>query len=354
MLTIDGSYGEGGGQVLRTSLTLSAVLGRPIRLVKIRAGRKNPGLAPQHLTGVQAIARICNAHLEGAELGSTALTFAPQTPPQPGTYHFDVAEAARGGSAGATSLVFQTLFVPLALASGDSRLTLQGGTHVAWSPPFHYLAHVYLPTVGWMGLKATLVLERWGWYPIGQGVIHATIRGVQGRERLEGLDLTRRGELQRLWGISALSNLPEHIGERQKKTVEKALRERGFAPEMRIIQAPAKGQGTAVFLVAEYERAIAGFGALGERGKPAEAVAQGAVDEFLSYHESGQALDRHLADQLILPMALASSPSALTTCEITQHLLTNCWVVEQFLPVRFKIEGAEGQPGRVTCQHLEN
>jgi RNA 3'-terminal phosphate cyclase (ATP) len=350
MLTIDGSYGEGGGQVLRTSLVLSAVLGRPVRIVNIRAGRKNPGLAPQHLTGVRAIARVCNARVEGAELRSTALTFVPQGAPQPGEYRFDVAEAAKSGSAGATSLVFQTLFLPLALATGDSHLTLEGGTHVAWSPPFHYLAHVFLPMVRRMGLDATVELERWGWYPIGRGMMHATIRGCRGREHLEGINLTQRGELRRLWGISALSNLPKHIGQRQKKAAEVALKQHGFEAQVRVIHGPAHGRGTAVFLVAEYEGAVAGFTALGERGKPAEVVAREAVDEFLRYHASGQALDHHLADQLILPMALARSPSAFTTCEITQHLLTNCWVVEQFLPARFEIEGEEGQPGRVTCR----
>jgi RNA 3'-terminal phosphate cyclase (ATP) len=346
MIVINGAYGEGGGQVLRTSLTLSALLGEPIRIENIRAKRRKPGLQAQHLTGVWAIAQVCDAELEGAELGSLALTLKPQSPPRSGEYAFDVAEARKGGSAGATSLVFQTLLLPLAFAPGQSHLTLHGGTHVAWSPPFHYLKHVYLPTLARMGLEARVEVEKWGWYPIGGGQMTATIRG-QEESHLSGLNLVERGELKRLWGISATSNLPAHIGQRQKKRAEGYLRKRGFAPQIEIVDAPSPGQGTVVFLVAEYEHTAAGFSSLGRRGKPAEKVAEEACREFIAYHQSGACLDKHLADQLILPLALASGPSAFTTCEITQHLLTNVWVVEQFLDVRFVVEGEAGQTGKV-------
>jgi len=346
MIVIDGSYGEGGGQVLRTSLTLSALLGEPVRIENVRAKRRKPGLQAQHLTGVRAIAQICDAELEGAELDSLTLTFRPLASPRAGEYSFDVAEARKGGSAGATSLVFQTLLLPLALAPGQSRLTMRGGTHVAWSPPFHYLKHVYLPTLARMGLEARAEIEKWGWYPIGGGEMTALIRDRR-ESYLSGLDLVERGELKRLWGISATSNLPAHIGQRQKKRAEEHLRRCGFDPQIEIIDAPSPGQGTTVFLVAEYEHAVAGFSSLGERGKPAEKVAEEACREFIAYHQSGACLDKHLADQLILPIALASGPSAFTTCEITMHSLTNVWVVEQFLGVRFEIEGEEGEKGRV-------
>jgi RNA 3'-terminal phosphate cyclase (ATP) len=346
MIVINGSYGEGGGQVLRTSLTLSALSGEPLRIENIRAKRRKPGLQAQHLTGVRAIAQICDAELEGADLGSLALTFRPRSSPRAGEYSFDVAEARKGGSAGAISLVFQTLLLPLSFAPGQSRLRIRGGTHVAWSPPFHYLTHVYLLTLAGMGLEARAEIERWGWYPIGGGEMTASIRG-QGESYLSGLDLVERGELKHLWGISATSNLPAHIGQRQKKRAEEYLRKRSFDSRMEIVDAPSPGQGTVVFLVAEYERTVAGFSSLGRRGKPAEKVAEEACREFIEYHQSGACLDEHLADQLILPMSLASGPSAFTTCKITQHLLTNVWVVEQFLDVRFDIKGEEGQRGRV-------
>ncbi len=346
MIVINGSYGEGGGQVLRTSLTLSALLGQPMRIENIRAQRRRPGLQAQHLTGVWAIAQICDAELEGADFGSLNLTFKPRSSPRAGEYSFDVAQARKGGSAGATSLVSQTLLLPLAFAPGQSRLTIRGGTHVAWSPPFHYLKHVYLPTLARMGLDASAEIERWGWYPIGGGEMTAAIRGRRDSQ-LSSLDLVERGELKRLWGISATSNLPPHISQRQKKRAEGYLQKRGFAPQIEIVDAPSPGKGTAVFLAAEYEHAVAGFSSLGKRGKPAEKVAEEACREFIAYHQSNACLDKHLADQLILPLALAPGPSAFTTCKITPHLLTNVWVVEQFLDVRFEIEGEEGERGKV-------
>ncbi len=348
MIVINGSYGEGGGQVLRTSLTLSAILGQPTRIENVRAQRRRPGLQAQHLTGVRATAQVCQAELEGASLGSLELTFKPRSSPRAGQYLFDVAEARKGGSAGATSLVAQTLLLPLAFASGSSRLTVRGGTHVAWSPSFHYLKHVYLPTLARTGLEAKAEVEKWGWYPIGGGEMTVAIQG-RGESELSGLDLTQRGELKRLWGVSAASNLPAHIGQRQQKRAEGYLRERGFEPQVEIVDAPSPGKGTVLFLAAEYENAVAGFSSLGKRGKPAEKVAEDACREFMAYHQSGACLGKYLADQLILPLALASGPSAFTTCEITQHLLTNIWVVEQFLDVAFEIEGEVGQQGAVTA-----
>ena len=347
MITIDGSYGEGGGQVLRTALALSALLGEPVRIENIRAKRPNPGLQAQHLTGVFAIAEVCEAKLEGAELGSMELTFIPRRKPKPGAYFFDVAKARKGGSAGATTLVLQTLLFPLVKAPGTSKLVIKGGTHVAWSPPFHYVKHVLFPTLARMGIEVRADIERWGWYPIGGGEIRVTVRG--GAD-VRGIDLTERGPLKRLWGISAYSNLPDHIGVRQKERTIQLLRRYDLDAEIKVIKAPSPGKGTCVFLVAEFANAVASFTALGERGKRAEKVAEEAVTEFLSYLKSGAALDKHLADQLILPMALADTPSAFTTCEVTRHLLTNVWVVEQFLGQRFEVEGEEGSSGKVKAK----
>ena len=351
ILVIDGSYGEGGGQVLRTALSLAVLLSRPVRLVNIRAGRRKPGLQAQHLTGVRAAARICAADGEGAKLGSRELTFVPRTAPRAGIYTFNVAEARRGGSAGAASLVFQTVLLPLALANGQSRLTIQGGTHVEWSPPFDYLKRVYLPTLARMGVRAKVHLKKWGWYPVGGGEMTAVIEGIGGEEklrRLNGLTLTERGQLLRVRGLSATSNLPRHIARRQQRRAVQVLRGRGFNPRIEIVDnAPSKGQGTVVFLWADFENVVAGFTSYGRLGKPAEQVAEDACRAFLTYYDSGAALDPHLADQVILPLALARGESAFTTSQITEHLLTNVWVVEQFLGPRFKIEGAKGEAGRV-------
>jgi RNA 3'-terminal phosphate cyclase (ATP) len=200
-----------------------------------------------------------------------------------------------------------------------------------------------------MGIEAVVEINQWGWYPIGGGEIRARIKGQGTGDKglpststsypLSAINLTERGELKRLWGISALSNLPAHIGQRQKRQVERLLRERGFTPEIEIVDAPSPGQGTVVFLVAEFENVVAGFTSYGARGKRAEKVAEEACREFIQYYESGQALDKHLADQLILPMSLAAGQSGFTTCEVTQHLRTNVGVVEQLMGVKAEIEG---------------
>lgn len=349
MLVIDGSYGEGGGAVLRNSLSLSAVLGQETKIENIRARRRNPGLQAQHLTAVRALGTACKAELEGAELGSSSLTFRPRSKPRSGEYAWDVADARRGGSAGATSLVFQALAVPLLCAEGDSTLILRGGTHVSWSPPFHYLQSVYLPMLKQMGVEAQVDIERWGWYPLGGGLMTARIAGL-GRDlsSLEGLSIPTRGPIKRVSGISATSNLPAHIAQRQKAQAEKVLRAEGLEAHTELIDAPAQGQGTLVFLVAEFEKARAGFTALGRKGKPAEKVADEACQQLLRYYRSGAALDQHLADQLVIPLSLAKGPSSFTTCRITQHLLTNAWIVEQFLGQCVSVKGAEGEAGEVS------
>jgi RNA 3'-terminal phosphate cyclase (ATP) len=344
MLTIDGSYGEGGGQVLRTSLALSALTGQPVRIEKIRAGRRKPGLQPQHLTGVRAAAKICDAEIEGAGLNSQVLTFVPRSAPRAGTYHFDVAQAAKGGSAGSVALILQAVLLPLALAEGTSRLTLGGGTHVAWSPPFDYVKRVYLPALARMGIRAKVNIRKWGWYPIGGGEVNATVEG-QAAAALTGLDLRQRGALLQVRGLSASSNLPKHIRSRQERAALQALRSNGVDVRFEVVDAPSKGQGTVVFLWADFENTTAGFTSLGERGKPAERVAEEAANELLDFLHGDAALDRYLADQLVLPMALAGSPSQFTTERVTEHLLTNAWVVNQFLPGRVVVEGEAGQPG---------
>ncbi|MCS7219999.1 MAG: RNA 3'-terminal phosphate cyclase [Anaerolineae bacterium] len=344
MLVIDGSYGEGGGQILRTTLSLAAILQRQVRIEHIRARRPQPGLRPQHLTAVRAMAAICGASLEGDRVGSCELVFRPGHAPRPGRYVFDVSQMAGAGSAGSVTLILQTVLLPLALADGPSHLVLRGGTHVEWSPPFHYLAHVYLPALAHMGVHAKVQLMHWGWYPQGGGEIVAK---VVGGARLQPQEFIQRGPLRRLWGLSATSNLPTHIRQRQAEQARARLHDAGFSADIQQADAPSKGPGTCVFLCAEHERIAAGFTAYGRRGLPAERVADAAVDEFLAYQTARGATDAHLADQLVLPLALAGG--ALTTVRITSHLLTNIWVVEQFLGRRFTLEGVEAQEGLLRC-----
>lgn len=327
--------------MLRTSLALSSILGVPVRIDRIRAGRKNPGLQPQHLSCVHALLQITAGEASGAELHSTCLTFHPNTR-QPGKYTFDVAQIRP--SAGSVTLMVQAILPLLVLADAPSEVVLRGGTHVEWSPPYHYLEAVFLPTVQCMGVKARMELNRWGWYPKGGGEMVLQVKPV---DRLRPIKLEDRGNLRALKGISGLSNLKTSIAERQKRQAEQILHRAGYDPQIDIVHRPSEGQGTLFFLWSEFEGSRAGFSSLGRPGKRAEEVAEEACREFLEFVKTPGAIEGHLADQLIVYMALAPGTSSFTTSRITQHLLTNIWVVEQFLPVKFTVEGEEGSPGKV-------
>jgi RNA 3'-terminal phosphate cyclase (ATP) len=345
MIEIDGAQGEGGGQVLRTALVLSALTGQPLRMRRIRAGRGNPRLAPQHLTVIRALAGVCGATLEGARLRATELEFRPQRPPRAGTYAVDVAEAATGGSAGSVTLVLQAMHLALAFAGAASRLRLEGGTHVPHSPPWHYLAHVYLPAVARMGLQAETRLERWGFYPVGQGEVTAEIGSGNGP--LAPITLEERGAVRRVWGVAVAANLPAHIPQRIAARANKVLAGGGLRPQVQALRERAAGPGAGLFLVAEYDGSAAGFAALGEKGKPSEQVAEEASLDLLANHAAGQPVDMHLADQLLLPAALAAGHSRYATCRLTQHTLTNADVIRQFLPAEIEIEGRVDEAGVV-------
>ena len=327
MIYIDGSYGEGGGQVLRTSLSLATITGQPIRIERIRAGRKKPGLAAQHLTGVRAAAAICNAQVKGDELGSTNLEFTPSSSVQAGKYTFDVSDAREGRSAGAVTLVLQTILLPLALARGDSQIILRGGTHVAYSPSLSYIEQVYLPILKRMGVQAEVRLHRWGWYPQGGGEVELH---VSGGSTLTSINLLERGQLQEVRGLAVVTQLPSHIPQRMASRAENLLHEAHLKATVRPLRERGVAPGAGIFLTAEYEDSLAGFGALGRLGLPADKVAEIACQELLNFHKTNAPVEEHLADQLLLPAALGSETSQYRVAEISTHLTTNAWVIHQF------------------------
>ncbi|MGQ9921687.1 MAG: RNA 3'-terminal phosphate cyclase [Desulfobacca sp.] len=339
MLVFDGSYGEGGGQIVRSALALAALTGRTVRLENIRAKRPKPGLRPQHLTAVRALAEITGATLSGAQLGATSLTFAPQGI-FPGSYRFDVAQQT--GSAGAVTLLAQTLLPVLSFAPGPSSLVLLGGTHVPWSPPFHYLAWVFLPALQQLGLTATAEIRRWGFYPRGGGEIHLQLTPVT---RLQGVDWTTPPTPTAFQGLSAAANLPDQVIRRQSQTLRAQL---PWPLPIREEKAPSPGPGSFVFLWGPQ----AGFAALGAKGKPAEQVATEAVAAFQGFLQAAAGVDRHLADQILLYAALAGGPTVFSTDAITLHLLTNSWVIRQFLEVSIAVQGNMQQPGIIRVQGL--
>lgn len=345
-LRIDGSFGEGGGQILRTSLTLSAITGKPFEIFNIRAGRKNPGLRPQHLQAVQAIQQISSASVSGAEVGSGAITFTPNGI-KPGKYRFEI------GTAGSASLVLQTIFLPLALLDAfrePSNIHILGGTHVPWSPCFHYLKLQWLTYIKKLGLSAGLKMRRAGFYPRGGGEIVADIHPVG---EVRPLVLEERGQLKHISGISTAGNLPGHIMRRQREQAERRLAGAGITcpVDIKEEEMPATGQGTMLLLCAEFERSQCCYYGLGAIGKRAEAVADEAVDGLLGFLKTDGVIDEHLADQLVLPLALSKGPSRFITPRLTQHLMTNIEVIKKFLPVRIEVEDTGERGGRVSIGH---
>lgn len=351
VLIIDGSQGEGGGQILRTALSLSIVAARAFRLVNIRTGRRNPGLLPQHLSAVRAAAAISGADVSGDRLGSTELVFAPSHPARSGHFVFDVAETAERGSAGSVTLILQTLLVPLACADGASTLVLRGGTHVEWSPPFDHFLNSYLPVLRRVGFCADAELNRWGWYPVGDGEVACRIAaGAADRDASwpTAIELLRCGSLRRIAGRAVAANLPAHIPQRMTDRARASLGDLGVPVEIEAQRVTAACPGAGIFLVAEYEELTASFSALGRLGKPSEAVADEAVAAFREHHASGAAVELHLADQLLLPLALAAGASAFTVARPTGHLMTNAWTIGRFGVADIAIE--PGTPSRVRIE----
>jgi len=344
MLQVDGSQGEGGGQILRTSLSLSALTGRSFRLNNIRANRPRAGLRPQHLTAVRAAAAVCGAELAGASLNSTSLEFHPETRPVSGHYFFDVAEAAAGGSAGAVSLVLQTVFWPLLFADGPSEITLSGGTHVPFSPAYHYLANVTLPAFAQLGARSRTELKAWGWYPAGGGVMRATITPI---DRLEA-GTFERSTSKAVDGIAAVTNLPAHIPQRMAGRARNLLAEAGLQPRVQALRETGRAPGAGIVLWMPG----AGSTSLGKRGVAAERVAEAAVSEILEFVRSGATVDQYLADQLLLPLALADGVSRLSTHRLTQHVQTNMQLLGQWLGVDIETTGSLGKPSSLLIRGI--
>jgi RNA 3'-terminal phosphate cyclase (ATP) len=333
-LEVDGGHGEGGGQIVRTALALAVACRRAVHLVRIRVRRPRPGLQPQHLTVVRALAAVSAAEVHGDSLGATELTFVPHDL-RPGEYRFDV--GALRGSAGSVSLLFEALLLPLAQAGGPSEVTLVGGTHVPWSPSVPYITEVFLPALAAAGVRARVTLRRPGWYPAGGGEIHAV---VEPAPPARGLTLDTPPAGPTAIGLSVVSRLPASIAERQRARALARLAEAGVEATIATeVDDRAVTPGTALFVAVGGR---AGFTALGRRGLRAEAVADAAVDDFLAWRASGAAIDAHLADQLLPFLAVAPGPSRLTSPALTSHLRTVAWVLEQFLPVRIGLR--EGSP----------
>lgn len=326
-VVIDGSMGEGGGQVLRTSLALSLVTGVPFRIEKIRGGRKKPGLMRQHLTAVEAAGRIGRARVEGASLGSMALTFEPGRV-EPGEYSFAV------GTAGSAMLVLQTVLPALLTAPEITRLRLEGGTHNPFAPPFEFLARAFLPLVERMGPRVEIELVRPGFYPAGGGLCEVVVHPTSS---LRGFELLDRGEFRTRRARAMVASLPRHIAERELEVVRRRLgwEEVGSLDVVEV--QGAQGPGNVLVLEIASENVTEVVTSFGERGRPAEAVAEAAVQEVERYLAANVPVGEHLADQLLLPLALAGGGS-FRTLPPSRHTTTSIEVLSRFLDLRVSTE----------------
>lgn len=334
MLTIDGSFGEGGGQILRTALSLSMITGDPFRIEHIRAKRKKPGLLRQHLTCVRAAERISNARVAGAEIGSTAITFAPQAI-QAGEYDFAI------GSAGSTTLVFQTVLPALLRADARSRVTLSGGTHNPSAPTFDYIERAFLPQLYRMGASVEVKLHRPGFYPAGGGRWHALI---QPAGQLAPLSIEDSGPVNARRILAEVANLPFDIAQREVSAAARLMSWPEGAAVARECNADGFGNVLAIEIAAANVTEI--FTSFGSRDKSAEHVAEQAVRETREYLTARAPVGPHLADQLLLPMALAGRGAFVTTAP-SLHTRTNIDVIEKFLPVAYHIEQIDTDRWRI-------
>ncbi len=331
-IEIDGSLGEGGGQVLRTSLALAAVTGTAVRIDNIRAGRGKPGLLRQHLTCARAIAEITGGQLDGAALGSTTLTLAPG-PARAGDYHFSI------GSAGSAGLVLQTVLWPLLFCDRPSRVVIDGGTHNKASPPFDFLATTFLPLLARMGARVNLIIDRHGFYPAGGG---RYVCSIEPCAALAPIELTRAGPVRARRARALLSRLPRHIGERELATLEARVALHDRAVE----EVASPGPGNALVLAIERDQVTEVITGFGERGVRAETVASRVADEAERYGRAGVPVGDHLADQLIVPLALAGG-GAFRCAEPTPHTRTNIEVVGRFVDTPVAVTAEDGGSWRV-------
>ncbi|MGR9117257.1 MAG: RNA 3'-terminal phosphate cyclase [Gammaproteobacteria bacterium] len=324
-LEIDGSQGEGGGQVLRTALSLSACTGRAVQLRHIRSGRKKPGLMRQHLACVNAAAEICGAKVKGASLGSKNIQFVPGEI-KAGDYRFSV------GSAGSSTLIFQTVLPLLMQAGNASQLTLEGGTHNPLAPSFDFINEVFLPVLRRIGVECRARIDRYGFYPVGGGQWRVAIEPSVEFKRI---DLTERGELVWAEAVCLDSGLPSHVTQREMKRLQDELS--WSAEWIKCRHVKALGSGNVVSLRVHYRHASEVIDSIGIIGVSAERVANKAVEQLRHYQNFGAPVGEHLADQLLLPLALASG-GTFVTGPLSAHVRTNIEVIKQFLDVDIHCE----------------
>jgi RNA 3'-terminal phosphate cyclase (ATP) len=332
VIEIDGSYGEGGGQLVRTAVALSALTGRPLRVSKVRASRARPGLAAQHLAAVRAAAALCDARCEGLELRTQDFTFEPRARPSGGSLRADV------GTAGSVTLVLQALLPVLLAARAPSKVVVRGGTDVRQAPSWDYFHEVLLGLLARMGLRVRASLLRRGYYPRGGGEVALEVEpGVPAPLLLPG-----RAQAWRVAGEAHVANLPLQIAERMRDAALGALGREAAIGARALGRDEAWGTGGAITAWAQSDAGLLGASRIAERGVRAEALGETVGRELAADLASGAALDAHAADQLLVYLAMARGRSSFTARSVSSHAATAMWLIPQFLPVRFALEEAGG------------
>jgi len=325
MILIDGSYLEGGGQIIRTSIALSAITGKPVKIINIRAKRPNPGLRAQHLKGIEATAKLCKTELKNVKIGSESIEFIPKEI-KGGSFSINV------GTAGAITLVLQTLVLPSIHAEEDVILEITGGTDVKWSPTINYFKHIFCYFLAKMGIDIFVETLKYGFYPKGGGKVKVTIKPCK---KIKPINLIERGNMEKIEVRSIASETLRNrrVAERQSEAAKKILK---FENET-ITYVSTLSSGSSINLHAYFENCKLGASELGERGKLAEKVGEEAAKSLVKQIDSNACLDKWMADQILPYMALAGN-SKVSIAEITNHVKTNIWVIEKFLPVKFEID----------------
>lgn len=330
MIEIDGSYGEGGGQLVRTAVALSALTGKVLRLVNVRANRARPGLAAQHLAAVRAVAACCDASCEGLELRATAFRFVPRSPPVGGELRVEV------GTAGSVTLVLQALMPVLLAARRPSRVVVTGGTDVRQAPPWDFFCEVLLRLLARLGARSRASLARRGYYPGGGGEVAIAVVPAA----LQPLQLRAPAAPWRIAGEAHVARLPESIAERMRRAALAALGGEAQVQARVLGDDEAAGAGGAIALWAQSEVGVLGAARVAERGVRAETLGEAVGRELAADMASGAMLDVHASDQILVYLAMAKGESSFTTREVSSHAATALWLIPQFLPVRFAVEAA--------------
>ena len=336
MIVVDGSQGEGGGQILRTAVSLSAVSQEPVRVTNIRAGRPKPGLAPGHVTSIEAVSALCDAKVDGLHRGSSEIAFRPGEL-LGGDFRFDI------GTAGSISLVIQGCLLPALFSKATTTITLTGGTDVRWAPPIDYIRMVHLPVIAKLGAECELELVSRGFYPEGGGEARLEVHPTGG---LSPLSLSSPGGLKRIRGVAFTQNLPENVATRMKHAATKRLL---ALPDVKVVSERSSGKsvGAGILLAAECERSVLGASALGERGVRAETLGESCADDIVESVESGGAVDEHMLDQILPYIAVADGASTVVAESLTEHARTNMLVIEQMLGRSFSVDET-GELARVS------